>query len=235
MQQEKRLNQKVWFLSDPHLSHKNILHFSPVRRKLFNIDCEQNEETGEWKYWDILNGRIEIPEERALSLMNDRFITLYNEKVSKKDKVFILGDFSFGTLEEGTRCFHKMNGHKNIIYGNHDSVARKIVGWETASDIKFINFKKSVYPFLAENFLVSLCHYPIVSWERKINGAVMIHGHCHNHIDEYNKQSKELRLDVGIDGPKFIWSLEEVYEYMKSIAGDKTFSQYNNDFKYITL
>lgn len=235
MQQEKQSMPRVWFLSDPHLSHKNILHFSPIRRKMFNIDCEENEETGGWKYWDAQNDRVEISEKDAISLMNDRFIELYNEKVSKKDIVYILGDFSFGTVEEATKCFHKMNGHKHIIYGNHDASARKIVGWASASDIKFINFKKSLYPFLSENFLVSLCHYPIVSWERKIHGAVMIHGHCHNHIDEYNKQSKELRLDVGIDGPKFIWSLEEVYEYMKSIAGNKSFSQYNEDFKYMTL
>lgn len=235
MQQERQSIMKTWFLSDPHLFHKNILHFSPVRQKMFNIRCEQDIETGIWKYWDTLVGDIEISEERAISLMNERFIALYNEKVAKKDTVYILGDFSFGGLEETMKCFHKMNGHKNIIYGNHDATARKIVCWQSASDIKFLNFKKNVYSFLDENFLVSLCHYPIVSWERKIHGAVMLHGHCHNHIDEYNKQSKELRLDVGIDGPKFIWSLEDVYEYMKSIAGDKTFAQYNEDFKYITL
>lgn len=45
-----------------------------------------------------------------------------------------------------------------------------------------------------------MCHFPMLSWEHKDKGSVMIHGHCHGKVDKINIDSKELRVDVGIDG-----------------------------------
>ena len=47
---------------------------------------------------------------------------------------------------------------------------------------------------------MALCHYFLVSWNRKNYGACMIHGHCHGRVDDYNIKTGDLRVDVGIDG-----------------------------------
>ena len=48
--------------------------------------------------------------------------------------------------------------------------------------------------------MCSLSHYPLVSWNHKPYGCFNLHGHCHGNIDEYNENSADLRVDVGIDG-----------------------------------
>ena len=29
-----------------------------------------------------------------------------------------------------------------------------------------------------------MCHFPMLSWEHKDKGSVMIHGHCHGKVDK---------------------------------------------------
>lgn len=45
----------------------------------------------------------------------------------------------------------------------------------------------------------------------------MVHSHCHGNIDEFNESSKDLRIDVGLDGKlanyNFV-SLEHLYKAM---------------------
>ena len=59
-----------------------------------------------------------------------------------------------------------------------------------------------------------MCHYPMVTWNQKPRGSIMLHGHCHGKLDEYNAKSMDLRFDVGIDGSlakmQFL-TLEDIY------------------------
>ena len=75
-----------------------------------------------------------------------------------------------------------------------------------------------------------LCHFPLFTWDRRTHGSIMVHGHCHGSIDKINLESKELRVDVGIDGglckyTKFV-ELEDLYNYMKGITGGRSFQEY---------
>ena len=58
----------------------------------------------------------------------------------------------------------------------------------------------------------------------------MVHGHCHGAIDKINLESKELRVDIGIDGKlckyKMFVELEDLYNYMKDITGGRSFQDY---------
>lgn len=84
--------------------------------------------------------------------------------------------------------------------------------------IKNIKFKKSVYNFLYKDLEVIMCHFPMLSWEHKDKGSVMIHGHCHGKVDQINIDSKELRVDVGIDGNLANYdliSLEKLSKYLE--------------------
>ena len=80
--------------------------------------------------------------------------------------------------------------------------------------IKEMRFKLSVAPFLKEDLCVVMCHYPMVTWNQKPRGSVMLHGHSHGKLDDYNALSMDLRFDVGIDGSlaclRFL-TLEDIY------------------------
>lgn len=87
-----------------------------------------------------------------------------------------------------------------------------------------MTFKPTVASFLKEEFRVVMCHYPMLTWNHKPHGAVMLHGHSHGKLDEYNDQSMDLRFDVGIDGALadlHFLKLEDIYN-----AAKKKITQY---------
>ena len=57
-----------------------------------------------------------------------------------------------------------------------------------------------MYEVLSEELCIVLCHYPLLDWPGKQQGTVMLHGHCHGTMDDYNANSADLRFDIGIDG-----------------------------------
>lgn len=201
------VNYKVWFTSDLHLCHRNIL-----------------------KYTDRIN-RIGLnPQSPNLDQMNQWIIDKWNSRVDKQDIVYMLGDFSFINTDITRKFLEKLNGKKHLIWGNHDKSLKGLEHYfESCSDIKEVTFKKDNFPFLDENMTIVMCHFPILAWDRRMHGSVMLHGHTHGSIDELNKNSGELRVDVGLDGKLADYdmvSLEQVYSYMKNVSGGKPFAQY---------
>lgn len=201
------VNYKVWFTSDLHLCHRNIL-----------------------KYTDRIN-RIGLnPQSPNLDQMNQWIIDKWNSRVDKQDIVYMLGDFSFINTDITRKFLEKLHGKKHLIWGNHDKSLKGLEHYfESCSDIKETTFKKDNFPFLDENMTVVMCHFPILAWDRRMHGSVMLHGHTHGSIDELNKNSGELRVDVGLDGKLADYdmvSLEQVYSYMKNVSEGKPFAQY---------
>lgn len=203
------MEQKIWFTSDTHFRHVNVVKHCPWRAEAGGFDINDIEAHDKW-----------IKE-------------IWNETVGRKDIVYILGDFSFANRDATVRLLHTLHGQKHLILGNHDKSSEKLDNmFQTIYQIRNVVFKKNVFPYLDENFDVSMCHYPLVSWNHKFHGAVMIHGHCHGRLDDFNTETKELRVDVGFDGKlgnfNFI-ELRQLYEYFKEIASGKSFAQYTSD------
>lgn len=95
----------IFFTSDTHFGHKNIMKYCPSSRGHFGTFEEMDEE--------IINN--------------------WNSKVSKNDIVYHLGDFSFckgRTISQF--IFDNLNGEKHLIRGNHDHVIDE--GWSSVSD-----------------------------------------------------------------------------------------------------
>lgn len=85
----------VFFASDYHFNHKNILTFkkedgSPLRE--FN---------------DVTH-------------MNEYMVMKHNCVVGPKDKIYMLGDIGLGKSATGFEILSRMNGEKILIKGNHD-------------------------------------------------------------------------------------------------------------------
>lgn len=185
----------VWFTADLHFGHKNVLKHCPKRMELCGAKDENDIEA------------------------HDKWlIELWNKTVGKKDEVIIVGDFSFLSTEDTKKLMGKLNGNKILILGNHDKSSERMKNYfNDVTQIKERTFKASNYDFLDENLQIYLCHYPLISWPAKDHGALMVHGHCHGNIDEFNQSSKDLRIDVGLDGKlanyNFV-SLEQLYKAM---------------------
>jgi calcineurin-like phosphoesterase family protein len=198
---------KVWFTADTHFHHAGlILKHHPQRAEIGGFDNTDINSHDKW------------------------LMDLWNSTIGKKDTVYIIGDFSFANRDATVRLLHNLKGEKHLILGNHDKSSEKLTNmFKTIYQIRNVVFKKSVYPYLEEDFNVNMCHYAQVTWNMKPHGAVHIHGHSHGKLDDYNTRSKELRVDVGFDGKLanhgFI-ELQDLYNYFKGISQEMSFKDY---------
>ena len=167
------MNQ-IYFTADLHFGHSSILKHARKRPYSDTVDIVAHDA------W---------------------LLDLWCSTVDKQDTVYILGDLTFLKSEEARMLLEKMPGRKFLIEGNHDgSISAYRNYFKGVYQIKEMRFKPTAAPFLKEDFNVVMCHYPMVTWNHKPAGSVMLHGHCHGKLDDFNAQSTDLRFDVGIDG-----------------------------------
>lgn len=108
----------------------------------------------------------------TVSEMNQYMIDCWNEKVSKEDKVFVLGDFALGTSRDIIKWGRALKGNKTLILGNHDR-ASKTVYLEAG-------FQEVIkYPILWNEFYI-LSHAP--KCETDMGKLYNIFGHVHNDV-----------------------------------------------------
>lgn len=99
--------------------------------------------------------------------MNSVMVENWNKVVKNRDKVFFLGDFSFGSRESSLEILKQLRGEKTVLKGNHD---RGRSFWEG-------NVKEfSTYPIIFDNFFM-LSHEPLFMNESM--PYLNIHGHIH--------------------------------------------------------
>ena len=165
----------IWVTADLHMGHDNI-------RKFCDRPFDSVEE------------------------MDRVLIDNWNCLVSHYDEVYVLGDF---TLNDTARhYFCQLKGQINVpeYPWHHDKRWLKKEGRSgdlySGSNMQIkllppmvvLEFPGDDYPLA-----VTLCHYPLESWDRLHHGALHLHGHIH---------SKELvtapnRFDVGVDANNF--------------------------------
>jgi calcineurin-like phosphoesterase family protein len=196
----------IYFTSDLHFGHKHILEHNPNRAIVGGFSQNDIESHDKW------------------------LIDKWNSTVQKKDIIYILGDFSFHSPEVTEKLVQKLHGYKFLILGNHDNSSGHLVNYfKQITQIKDLLFKESNYDFLKENLMISMCHYPMVTWNKKHYGCIQLHGHCHGRIDNFNDSNPDLRVDVGLDGNfakyNFV-TLEQVYDYMKNKANGELLKDY---------
>ena len=103
----------IFFTSDTHFSHFNIIDF--CKRTIYEI-----------------GGVVPACYSRAdaCGKMNDLIVQRWNEKIGPTDEVYHLGDFAFCSPKIADQILCKLNGIKYLIRGNHD---RKIIKREEVS------------------------------------------------------------------------------------------------------
>lgn len=138
--------------------------------------------------------------------MDKALIDNWNNTVSNKDIIYILGDVIWGTNNYKS-VLSKLNGQKHLILGNHDTkqVYRKL---QIDGIIQSINQHKTI---TIENQKIFLSHYAHRTWNHSFYGGWMLFGHSHNTMPDYG-----LSTDVGVDKWNYKpVSFDELKEYFK--------------------
>lgn len=164
----------IWFTSDLHLHHENIIRYS--QRPFSGVEA-----------------------------MGVALIHGINESVGVEDTLWVLGDVCMGR-DKASACMSFLSQlvcrDVRLVRGNHDLRDEEdllLAGFSEVCDFQQIG--------IGGKQQVTLCHYPLLSWNRQAAGAMMLHGHIHSKGDGYNKENRRngtLRYDVGVDANGYV-------------------------------
>jgi calcineurin-like phosphoesterase family protein len=134
--------------------------------------------------------------------MDEAIIENLFSLIKKRDHLYFLGDMARSKklvtfivnkiLDEGIEFY--------FIKGNHDKVPGFI----------------KIYNLLSKNIdinYITMCHYPMISWNRSHFNSWSLHGHHHN--DRISKLFPGKRMNVGVDVHNFKpVNFEDIKAYM---------------------
>lgn len=153
----------IFFISDTHFFHKNILTFKNqdgtyLRPEFVPLHQDDNSLRD------------------ATTAMNEKMIENWNSVVkSDSDKVYHLGDVTMHNGPEFDNLMRRLNGKKRLIPGNHDVL--KIHGLMK-------HFQKVSIWRVFREFDFTLTHIPLHDTSLKTNFNVHGHTHCAKVPDE---------------------------------------------------
>lgn len=140
--------------------------------------------------------------------MTETLIQNWNEKVKMGDRVYHLGDFSFGNRDQCQEVLTRLNGLIHVIRGNHDQTLDRVVRDNPELVESYDPYKEIK---IGTQRLV-LFHFPILSWHQMHYGSWHLHGHCHGNL----KFDNGPMLDVGVDCHDFApIAYEEVQDLLR--------------------
>ena len=153
---------------------------------------------------------------------NEKLIEKWNNIVSKKSMVYLLGDFAMIPKDPNIprmklyrKLRFRLNGKIILIKGNHDHMSQEMYDcftkvYDFGTDIKI------------DKIPITLCHYPMRSWNKSCHGAGHLFGHVHGRLEKVNTG---MSFDVGVDVSEWNYSpvpwelvqnkMKEKYENIK--------------------
>lgn len=133
-----------------------------------------------------LNEKMDRRGFASMEEMNEYMIAKWNKRVRKNDDVVIIGDLSWGNVQETNALLQRLKGKLYLVCGNHDRfVNNKEMNLDRFKWVKH-------YAELSDNRRkVVLCHYPIMCYngqyrvdEKGESKTYMLYGHVHDTQDE---------------------------------------------------
>lgn len=158
------MSNDIWFLSDHHFNHENIIKFTGY------------------------NGKLIRPGFDNIQHMNEYIVERHNSVVKPGDKVYFGGDmgYRFGPY------LLRMNGRKRLIMGNHDDkftiddfkMFDKVLSWRM--------FKQFEKPFVVSHYPLHPMSFIYRGMNRNeetqknvpenFTTAYNVHGHIHEKL-----------------------------------------------------
>jgi calcineurin-like phosphoesterase family protein len=197
----KLTSNNVWFTSDTHYGHSNIV------KGVTN--------------WRNAEGEVPIEQVRDFSsveTMNELMVSNINQHVQASDWLIHLGDWSFGGYDKIEEFREQINCNNVVlILGNHDHhIQRDIPKFRKMfNHITHYEELKITRGNDTNNMLI-LCHYPIISWNQMHHGSFMLHGHQHLKGEKIFGHGK--RMDIGMCGSEEFrpYHMEEIVDLLKN-------------------
>ena len=160
------MERNLFFTSDMHFSHTNVIKYA--KRPFKNADE-----------------------------MNEEMIKRWNAVVTKQDIVYIIGDVAFERDHNKlVWLLSRLNGEKHLIEGNHDDKMHASVKkcFQSISPLREIRVADADNEFGWQ--YITLCHYPMLSWNKAHYGSWNLFGHEHGNFAHLENNQQ---LDVGVD------------------------------------
>lgn len=132
--------------------------------------------------------------------MNETIIENWNKVVKPGDIVYHLGDTMLSDNTCGLECFKRLNGQIFLIYGNHDSDARKNLLFTELSGKMLGGW----YAWLIKygKLSIYMSHYPTITsnFDQKhfSQHVIAVHGHTHQRTNWLDPKNPFL-YHVGLD------------------------------------
>lgn len=199
-----QMKGEVYVMSDLHIGHENVLRFD--------------------------SRPFETVEEMNSSIIGEL------EKLRSNDILIDLGDMFWNlTEDECIDILKKIKVHKFYkAVGNHDKDlyyygkdGRLGSFFTQMSDILDLRIK-----WEGHTYRLALSHYPLLEWNHKNHGSVMVHGHSHGSLDVYDRSSTDLRVDIGYNSllaretGSFLVPIKRVIEYFRQRTGGMAFGDW---------
>jgi calcineurin-like phosphoesterase family protein len=206
--------ESIWFTADLHFGHPKIVDI--CNRPVYLSDKVLNESGVNQK--DVSDPTYK----RLINEAHNEWLVkeVINKYVRKKDTLYILGDVSMRDKIVTDKFLDRLNGDKRLIVGNHDRNIHKSTRFGEITLIKDFNFSRK-NPDI--NIHIVLCHYPMLSWNRRVYGAWHLFGHVHGRNPGVGRSH-----DIGLDNKDNLWKPMNLYEVCHLMA-TKPF--YDDDYE----
>lgn len=187
---------KIFFMSDLHYGHANVIKH----------DSRPFED---------------------VTKMNEYILSVL-KGVGEEDIIFDLGDMFWKMPVDDIKAVLDQIPCKNIykLVGNHDNYGLYFDQAPLKNYFKVISDILDVHiEHAGKDYMVTMCHYPFVSWNHKPHGSIHLHGHCHGNIDGFNSSDYSLRVDVSFGSGiakslgTFLIPFEEIIKYFDNKTG----------------
>lgn len=142
----------------------------------------------------------------SIEEMDNEMIKRWNNRVTKQDTVYILGDFSWYNAAKSIEILKQLNGRKRLIKGNHDRI-------HSAEFKKCFESIKDYDEIKLDGQKIILCHYSIPFYNSHYYGAIMLHGHTHNSHEHQMELVIEKKLNQ-LDMPCRFYNVGAMLPYM---------------------
>lgn len=191
------IKNNIWFTSDTHYGHKNIVRG-----------------TTSWGAFEKGSSHQSVRNFDTLEEHNETLIQKFNDLVKPDDILYHLGDWSFGG-KENIQNFRNRLHCKNIhlIFGNHDQHIEPLSSPYRGcfSSVQYVKQFSIKLDSGKQGFFLS--HYSHQVWNQSHHGVIHLFGHSHGSIKGLGKS-----MDVGVDTNNlYPYHIDEILERMKDV------------------
>ena len=163
---------KLFFTSDTHFFHKNILKYCD---RPFESITEMNEDL-------ITLWNANVPKDGIVFHLGDVSLTAKSKELDE--------------------LLHRLNGTKYLIIGNHekDALSKDYLRnhWAGIYDIAEIFIQDDEITYEEQHIV--MCHYPMITWNGSHRGSWQLFGHVHGGLSNKGEIKHSVTaLDVGVD------------------------------------